>query len=316
MNKVLKPMKLMLLYMMVVAMLVGCTSHVTSDEDSGNRVDEKTQNDSYPITVTDSYGDEITLETEVERLISVAPNITEMVYALGAQDKLVGRTDYCTYPEQVAEVESIGAIFPPDIEKIISLEPDLLITSAHFDEESAARLESAGIKVMSLYEEFDVEGVYTMLKTLGIVLNRQEEAQVIIDEMKATIKIVQTKVEDLEKPTVYYVVSYGEAGDFSAPENSFVGGLINLAGGKNIVPASDSWFYTLEALLEADPEIIIVRKGEKEGFMTAPGYSELTAVKEGKVYEIDSDLLDRQSNRNAEGILTLAKIIHPEAFNQ
>ncbi|MBP3886569.1 MAG: ABC transporter substrate-binding protein [Cellulosilyticum sp.] len=316
MNKVLKPMKLMLLCMMVVAMLVGCTSHVTSDENRENRVDEKTQNGLYPITVTDSYGDEITLEAEVERLISVAPNITEMVYALDAQDKLVGRTDYCTYPEQVAEVESIGAIFPPDIEKIISLEPDLLITSAHFDEESAARLESAGIKVMSLYEEFDVEGVYTMLKTLGVVLNRQEEAQAIIDEMKATIKIVQTKVEGLEKPTVYYVVSYGESGDFSAPENSFVGGLINLAGGKNIVPASDSWFYTLEALLEADPEIIIVRKGEKESFMTAPGYSELTAVKEGKVYEIDSDLLDRQSNRNAEGVLALAKIIHPEAFSQ
>ena len=313
MKQIVKPIKGLILCLMMTIGLMGCTSSNVPNEMVDSSQKEE-QSDLYPITITDSDGKEVTLNSEVERLISGAPSITEMVYALGAEDKLVARTDYCDYPKEVSEIESIGNLINPDIEKIISLEPDLVITSTHFDGENAIKLEEAGIPTMSLFEEFDVEGVYTILETLGTTLNKQEEAQAIIGEMKATIAEVQSKVANLEKPTVYYVVGYGEFGDYSAPENSYVGGLINLAGGKNIVPPSDSWSYTLEALLEADPEIIIVRQGDKEGFMATPGYSELTAVKEDKVYEIDNNLLDRQSNRNAEGVLALAQIMHPEAF--
>lgn len=296
--------------------VVGCgQSNVTQNETEA-KTEKTNEQSAYPVTITDSYDQQVTLEVEPERIISVAPNITEMIYALDCEDKLVGRTDYCDYPESVSEIESIGTLRKPDIEKIISLEPDLVITSTHFDEENATKLKQVGIPVVGLYEEFDVDGVYDMLETLGTALNKQEVANNLVDEMKATINEVQTKVADLEAPTVYYVVGYGEYGDFSAPENTFVGQLIKLAGGDNIVPASDNWSYSLEALLEADPEIIIVRNGDKEGFMAAEGYNHLTAVKEGRVYEIDGNLLDRQSNRNAEGVLTLAKIIHPEIFSK
>ena len=134
--------------------------------------------------------------------------------------------------------------------------------------------------------------------------------------MKSSIKEVTDAVKDLDEPTVFDVVGYGEYGDFSAPENTFAGEIIKLAGGDNIVPAQDNWSYSLEALLEADPEIIIIGNGMKDGFETAEGYKELTAVKEGKVYEIDNNLIDRQGYRNAEGVMTLAKIFHPEAFQQ
>ena len=159
-------------------------------------------------------------------------------------------------------------------------------------------------------------GVYTMIETLGTALNKQDEAAKTVADMKSTINKVEEAVEGLEEPTVYYVVQYGESGDFSAPENTFVGQLIDMAGGNNIVPEQDSWSYSLEALLEADPEIIVVRNGEKEGFESLEAYKELTAVKEGNVYEIDNNLIDRQGYRNAEGLLTLAKIFHPEAFEQ
>ena len=239
-----------------------------------------------------------------------------MIYELGAEGKLVGRTDYCDYPKEVTNIESIGSLMTPDIEKIISLEPDLVITSTHFDKENTAKLEAAGIKIIGLYEEHDVDGVYTMMETLGKALNKQDEATKDVAEMKSTIKEVTDAVKDLEEPTVYYVVGYGEYGDFSAPENTFAGEIIKLAGGDNIVPAQDNWSYSLEALLEADPEIIIIGNGMKDGFETAEGYKELTAVKEGKVYEIDNNLIDRQGYRNAEGVMTLAKIFHPEAFQQ
>ena len=89
-----------------------------------------------------------------------------MIYKLGAEDKLVGRTNYCDYPEEVSSIESIGTLRKPDIEKIISLEPQLVITSTHFDDENTAKLEAAGISVIALYEEFNVTGVYTIIETL------------------------------------------------------------------------------------------------------------------------------------------------------
>lgn len=316
MKNLLKKITTLMVIMVFVLGTVGCGS--LKDSQSGNNSGSSRVAESgktvYPVKITDSYGKEITLSKEPEKIISAAPNITEIIFKIGAEDKLVGRTDYCDYPESVSSIESIGTMRTPDIEKILSLEPDMVIASTHFNEENSQKLQDAGINVISLYEENDVNGVYTMIETLGTALNRNDEAQNTVNEMKDTIGKVTDAVSGLEEPTVYYVVGYGEGGDFSAPENTFVGGLIKLAGGKNIVPASDSWSFTLESLLEADPYIIVVRKGEKDAFMNADGYKELTAVKEGRVYEIDNNLIDRQGYRNAEGVLKLAEIFHSDAF--
>lgn len=312
MKKILKSLSMILLCMLLTMGIVGCTTNNDTNQDQASN--EQTAEKAYPVKVTDSFGKEVTIESEPMRIVSIAPSVTEMIYAIGAQDKLVGRTNYCDYPQEVEKIESIGILRNPDIEKIVSLQPDLVITSTHFDDENGAKLEEAGIPVIGLYEEFDMNGVYTQFETLGIALNKREAATKVVEDMKAKMSEVQAKVEGLEAPSVYYVVGYGEYGDYSAPENTFIGQLIKIAGGSNIVPASDSWSYSLEALLEADPDIIIVRTGDKEGFMAAEGYTNLTAVKEGRVYEMDGNLLDRQSNRNAEGVEALAQIMHPEAF--
>lgn len=313
MNKLLKKVSVLLLFIVMSIGLVSCGSTNQTSVDNAN---ESIQDASvsYPVTIKDSFGKEVVLEKEPEKVISVAPNISEIIYKLGAEEKLSGRTDYCDYPEEVKNIESIGTLRKPDIEKIIDLEPDLVITSTHFDEENTAKLEEAGIKVIGLYEENDVTGVYSIIETLGTALNKQSEATETVKEMKDSIDKVTKTVSELEKPSVYYVVGYGEGGDFSAPENTFVGQLIKLAGGNNIVPESDSWSFSLESLLEADPDIIVVREGEKEDFMSTEGYKELTAVKKDRVYEIDNNLLDRQSYRNSEGLSKLAEIFHPEAF--
>ncbi len=268
----------------------------------------------YPISVTDSYGNTVTIEEEPEKLISVAPNLTELIYKLGAEEKLVGRSDYCDYPSEVLDVESVGNIQMPDIEKIISLEPDVVIVSTHFESENAEKLEEAGIPVVALYDETDVEGVYAMIKTLGKVINRNAEASACVEEMQNTIAEVQEKVSGLEAPTVYYVIGYGEYGDFTAGGDTFTGKMLEMAGGDNIAKDISGWSITLEELVEADPSIIIINEFMKSDFMSLPNYSDLTAVKEGNVYVLDTNMLDRQGYRNAEGILELAKIFHPEAF--
>lgn len=276
---------------------------------------DEAEQTAYPVELTDSYGDVVTLAYEPEKIVSVAPNLTELIYKLDAADRLVGRSEYCDYPDEVLDVETVGSMNTPDIEKIISLEPDLVIVSTHFSEENAAKLEELNIPVLALYEEHDVTGVYEMIDTLGTAINKNTEAADCISEMQDTIATVTTAVEGLEAPSVYYVVGYGEYGDYTAGGDTFVGGLIELAGGDNIAKDVSGWSITLEEIVEADPSIIIISEDGKEGFLSDANYAELTAVKEGNVYTIDINMLDRQGYRNAEGVKALAEIFHSEAFH-
>lgn len=269
---------------------------------------------SYPLTVTDSNGETVTIPAEPQKIVSVAPNLTELVYELGAGDLLIARSDYCDYPSEVSEVESVGTIFAPDMEKMVSLEPDLVLASTHFDGESAAKIQELSIPALTLFEENSMEGVYTMIETLGQVLNRSEQAADCVETMKTEIDGVAEKVKDAAPPTVYYAVDFGENGDFTAGGDTFAGTMIALAGGDNIAKDVSGWSITLEQIIEKDPSIILIGEAMKDDFISHPNYSGLTAVKEGRVYGIDNNLLDRQGYRNAEGVRALAEIFHPEAF--
>ena len=268
----------------------------------------------YPMTITDSDGKEITIETEPMTVVSMAPNITELIYKLGLDSRLIGRTDYCDYPEAVSSIESVGTLREPDIEKIISLKPDIVIASTHFSKESEKQLTDLGVQVIVLYEEHDIEGVYTIIETLGSIFNIKATSNEVANEMRTSVEAATTAVAGLEAPSAYYVVSYGEYGDYTAGGDTFVGQLITLAGGNNIAQEVSGWSYSLESLMEADPDIIIIDKSMKDSFITAENYKDLTAVKNNQVYGIDKNILERQGYRNAEGIRTLAEIFHSEAF--
>ncbi len=270
----------------------------------------------YPITITDSYGETITIESEPEKVISVAPNLTEMMFKLDAGDKLVGRSEYCDYPDEALEVESVGSMYYPDIEAIVALEPDLVIVSTHFDDESTEKLEELNIPIITLYEEYDYYGAYDMIAMLGEIVNRNEEAAATIEEMQETVDEVEQTVEGQEEPTVYYVTGYGEYGDFTCGGDTFTGQILTLAGADNIAQDVSGWSITTEEIIEADPEIIILPEYMKDDFMATSPYSELTAVKEGHVYTIDNNLLERQGYRNAEGVRAVAEICYPELFER
>ena len=269
----------------------------------------------YPLEVIDSNGNSVTLEQEPEKIISVAPNITELIYKLGAEDKLVGRSDYCDYPTEALDIQSIGTIMEPNIEAIVALQPDIVIASSLFDEEVGNKLAEVGINVVVLSEQDDVNGVYNMIETVGRILNKSAEAASCIEEMKNTIDEVTSKVEGLETPTVYYVIGYGEYGDYTAGGDTYINGIITLAGGDNVAKDVSGWSITLEEIIAADPDIILISEYCKTDFMSMEQYADLTAVKEDKVYSVDVNTIERQGYRNAEGIAELAKIFHPEAFN-
>ncbi|MGL5150863.1 MAG: ABC transporter substrate-binding protein [Clostridium sp.] len=291
--------------------LVACGGDSSNKTDGGAKV-ETTQ---YPFTVKDSNGKEVIIESEPKKIISVGPNVTEMIFALGKGDLLVGRTKYCDYPEEALKVQEIGSLLTPNIELIAELKPDLVIASTHFKEEAAKKLEELNIKTIVLYSEENFDGVYSSIETLGKILNSNEKASEIVKGMKAKVASVQEKVKGLEAPSMYYVVGYGQK-DSTAGGDTFIGQMIEMAGGNNIAKDSKGWGFSKEALAEKNPSMIVLSKynDTKAAFTTTDFYKGLPAVKDGKVYEIDENKLNRQGPRLADGLEELAKILHPEAF--
>lgn len=275
--------------------------------------EEDTSGVTYPLDVTESDGTVVTIKEEPKTIVSVAPNMTELLYLLGVGDKLIGRSDYCDTPAEVTAIESVGTLYSPNIEAIVALNPDVVLVSTHFSEENEQKLKELGISVVCLYDANDVYGVYDIITTLGQIVNQVDKADILVQEMKDTFQAIETAVKDQEKLKVYYVVGYGEYGDYTAGGDTFINGLIELAGGENAAKDVSGWSYSVEQLLDTDPDVIIVPIGEKDAFSTAENYCELTAVKDGKVYEMDGyHLFDRQGYSNAEGVKTLAAILYPE----
>lgn len=292
----------------------ACTNN--SREKDSTQVQKETSVTEYPYTAKDSMGNEFVIEKEPKRIVSAAPSITELIYALGRGEELVGRTDYCDYPEEAKKVESIGSLMDPNIEKIIELKPDIVVASTHFKEDVTKKLENLGIKVVVLYDAEGFNGVYDSINTLGQIVNAQDKANELVSSMNKRIEDIKEKVKGKAAPKVYYVVGFGKDGDYTATGDTFIAQMLEMAGGTNIAKDGTGWKYSLEKILENDPEYIVISKnyGMKDQFISTEGYKELSAVKNNKVIEIDDNLLNRQGPRLAEGVEALARILHPDLF--
>jgi iron complex transport system substrate-binding protein len=314
MKKSMKKLIVAILTIVMMVTLAACTSN--SKDVSSSKIQKEDSATKYPYTAKDSKGKEVVIEKEPKRIISVAPSVTELIYALGKGDELVGRTDYDDYPEQVKNVQSIGSLTDPNVEKIIELKPDVVVASTHFKDDVAKKLEDLGIKVVVLYNAKDFNGAYGSINTLGQIINAQDNAKNLVASMKKKIEDVKEKVKGKETPKTYYVVGFGKDGDYTATGDTFIGQMIEMAGGNNIAKDGAGWKYSLEKIIENNPEYIVISKnfGMKDQFISTAGYKELSAVKNNKVIEIDDNLLNRQGPRLADGVEALAKILHPDVF--
>lgn len=305
-----KRISIFVLMMMMMSIFASCSGSKTSTE----KTDAK--KGAFPVTITDSYGRQVTLDKKPERIISIAPNITETIAALNATDRLVGRTEYCDYPESIKSVDSIGTLQEPNIEKIVELKPDIVIASTHFKKEVVEKLEQMNVKVAVLYGAETFDGVYETIGNVAKLIGEEEAGAKIVSDMKKKVSDVTEKVKNADKPKTYYVVGFGQTGDYTAGKGTFIGELIGMAGGTNAAGDVEGWKYSLEKIVENDPDIMICSKfyDSKKGIEATNGYKDLRAVKEGKLFEIDNNILDRQGPRLADGLEELAKIIHPELF--
>ena len=270
----------------------------------------------YPLKVVDSNKRTVIIEKEPKRIIAIAPNITEGIYALGKGSSLVGRSNYDDYPNEALKVPTVGDLLEPSIEKIVELKPDLVIASALFNKDVIKKLEDFNIKVIVLGDKENFTGVYDTISKLGQVVNASEKAQSIISRMKKKVAYVTQKVASAKKPTVYYVAGFGKSGDFTAGKDTFIGNMIEMAGGKNAAADVIGWKYSLEKLVEKNPDILICSKlyDSKKGIEATVGYKDLLAVKSDKLLEIDENIIVRQGPRLADGLQAIAKLVHPKLF--
>lgn len=286
------------------------TTEVVSTTEAQNSVTQ-----TYPLTVVDKFGKEIVIENEPQKVISFSPELVEIMYAIEAGDKLIGRSQYCDYPEQALSVPEMGDLFNLSIEAIVEASPDLVLLSSMASEDVVNSLTAQGVKVVTLDADTNAEGAYSYIKDLGQLLNRVNEAEQLTLQMQEDIAQVVTKIEGLEKPTAYFVIGVGEY-DSAATGDTFIGKLMELAGAENAAADGTNWMYNVEQLVEKNPEILICSKfwDTKATIIATEGYKDLSAVKEGKLYEVDENIFYRQGPRMVDAIKVLAEIFHPEAF--
>ena len=255
-------------------------------------------------TVTDDYGRTVVVPTHPQRVVSLSPAVTEIIYALGAEDLLVGRTDFCTYPPEAEQIPSIGGISNLNIEKILSLNPDLVISGSMVGKKMTDQMDAMGTPMVCVIEKPKFEALYDNIAAIGKLVNRTSAADSLNELLRNRIDNLST-YQPINVSTAYYVVGFGAGGNFTAGGNTFINDIIRMAGGCNIAEDVEGWSYSLEALVKADPDYIIVRREDSAAFCGMKPYNRLSAVRNGHVIGIVSGTLDLQVPRNIDAILYL-----------
>lgn len=265
------------------------------------------QKQSGTFQYTDDYGTSVSVPQSPKRIVSMSPAVTEIIFALGAEDLLVGRTDFCTYPPQVSEIESMGGISNLNIEKILSVNPDLVISGSMIPQKSVQHLANMGVPMVCVIEKNSFDSLYSNIQKIGQLVNHSLAADSLVTLLQQRMASLDTLPLPY-RPSVYYVVGFGAGGNFTAGGDTFINDIITMAGGENIASDVKGWNYSLEALMEKDPDFVIVRREDSALFSQTKPYNQLSAVKKHHVIGIESGTIDLQVPRNIDCILTLRKI--------
>ena len=282
-------------------------------------VDEEQTGESA-ICVTDMTGREVKLKKPAERIVALSAAECEILYAVGGGDKLVGRGEYCNYPEEVLEIPSVTSGSETNVEQIIALDPDLVIMSRmDQSEEQITMLENAGIAV-ALSTETNIEGAYKSIEVIGALTGCEEEADGVISDMKNVFAELSEKTEGKEGGTVYFEVSPLEWGLWTAGGSTYMNEIAELLGLENIFSDVTGWGeISEEQVIERDPDYIVtitMYYGEGptpvEEIMGRAGWQDMKAVKNGMILNSNSDEIARPGPRLADAASALYEFIYGE----
>lgn len=267
--------------------------------------------------ITDDAGRRVSVPVPVNRVISLAPNLTEIVFAIGAGDRLVGRTSYCDFPPEAKAVAEVGDTLHPSLERVIALRPQVvLISTASQLEVFSQQLRDQNIAVF-VTDPRDLEGVFRTIDQIGRIVGHQQQAEQLIQKLRDRTRAVEEAVKGKQPVRVFFQVS---AEPLIAPgRDAFVTDLMRRAGAISVTAdVATAWpRYSNESALAAKPDAIILTTGGSMGTANSTvtqALSQSPAVLAGRVYKINDDHLMRPGPRSVDGLEAMAKALHPEAF--
>ncbi len=277
-------------------------------------------------TIAAALGRSVTIEGIPQRIISLAPSNTEILFALGLGDRIVGVTEFCNYPPEAEDKEKIGGFSTVDIERLIDLQPDLILASDIHASEVIPALQERGLIVFALAPQ-TLEGVLEDIQTVGKITGREKEAASLATQLEGRIQAITDKTINLEeKPGVFYITYHTyHCPLYSIGAQTLIAELIEKAGGTNIFQDSFTGhkIVTPEEVIARNPEVIIACSGHGEAknkpFDWAKGEPILMATqasKENRIYQINADLTSRAGPRIVDALEYFAHYIHPEIFSE
>jgi iron complex transport system substrate-binding protein len=279
---------------------------------------------SPPGNIVDGLGRQVTINAVPQRIVSLAPSNTEILFALGLGDKVVGDTEYCNYPEAAKTKPKVGGFSTVDIEKVVSLKPDLVLATRIHDKTTIPALENLGITVVALAPG-SLNEVLDSIKLVGKITGQDKEAAELIKDLGARIEEITDKTQNLspeQRPRVFYVTWHDPL--WTAGTGTLSNDVISHAGGQNIASdISGDKTIDLETVISRDPEVIIVSVGMGTGedlpwqyIKSESRLKNTQALMNDRVYKIDGDLIHRPGPRVVEALEEMAQFIHPELFEK
>lgn len=316
---------LFLSLLLLIGLLVGC-GQTNNAEQKENNSNASEQSKLFPVTVKDALGEDVTIKEKPKRIVSLIPSNTEIVYALGLGEQIVGVSDNDNYPEDVQNKEKVGGM-EFNVEKIISLKPDLVLahaSSAHNSQEGLKQLKDAGINVFVVEDAQSFDKVYDSIQTIGKITGTSDKAEDIVAEMKTKLADIQEKgktIPDDQKVSVFVEVNPAPQ-IYTTGKGTFMDEMLTIIGAKNAAGDQEGWpQMTEEAVVKLNPDVIVTTYGyyvdkAVDQVLARKGWENVSAVKNKRVYDVHSDLVSRPGPRLVEGVEELAKAIYPDVYKK
>ncbi len=276
----------------------------------------------FPVSIADAVDAEVTIDSKPERIVSLIPSNTETLFALGLNDEIVGVSEFDNYPEEALEKEKVGGM-EFNLEQIISLEPDVVFaheSNAHNSSEGLEQLREAGIPVIVVNDASSFEEAYKAIEMMAAATGTKDQGDKIIEEIKAKVAEIAEKAKAVENEQKVWVEV--DANLFTAGKHTFIDEMLTIIRAENIAGDQEGWVqFTEEDVVSMQPDVIVTTYGDyaenvKENILARNAWQDVPAVKNERVYDVNSDLVSRPGPRLAEGIEELAKAIYPEIFVQ
>lgn len=298
------------------AALVGCANEDNSVQESASGAEGN-----FPVSVVSGdveSGEEITIEQEPSRIVSLSPSATEVLFDIGAGDQVVAVDEYSTYPDDAPLVEGLSG-YMPNVESVLTHDPDLVVVSED-DEALASGLEATDVPMLIIPAVADIEGVYEQVERLGVATGNTEDAEAKVEEMQSDIEEAIASVPDAIKDAGLTYYHELDSSYYSITDATFIGDIYSQFGLSSIANESDTDYPQLssEAIIDANPDLMFFANQDSEGLTLdqiaeRPGWDTIDAVKNRAMIALNEDLASRWGTRTAEFIKLIAADLNQKA---